>query len=72
MNIIIRIFPRDRISNFTTDTIEIDSKNPNALEIYKVVTSITRETHKLARGTKFIKDDDRLSSGETINAFPIA
>jgi len=72
MNIIIRIFPKDRISNVTIENIVINSSKPTGSDVFNILTSITPQSYKLARGTRFIKDDNVLVDGETLNAFPIA
>lgn len=72
MNIIIRIFPKDRISVPTTETIVITTNKPTGIDVFTKLLSITPQTYKLARGTRFIKDDSSLVDGETLNAFPIA
>jgi hypothetical protein len=75
MNIIIRIFPRDRISDIKIENLVIatdNGKTPIGSDVFKATETISPDKFKLARGTRFIREDSHLVEGETLNAFPIA
>ncbi len=74
MKISIRHFPSSkegRRASFVVKEITINVKNPNVKNLFDQYTNITPSTHRVARGTTYLKLEDSLVEGEVLNIISI-
>ena len=69
--VVLRIFPSNRRGSFISREIDLGNNPAIAETIFKLCNDIAPNTHKLARGIKYIANNEVLKNGETINVMPM-
>jgi len=68
--ITIRIFPKNRRASFSSREVHIDMEKPTVLDLFKHCSDLSIDDYIISRGITFIKPNDSLINGETLNIMP--
>jgi hypothetical protein len=66
----IRVFPKNRRASFSSREVQLNSPTPTVEDLFKTTSDLSIEDYIISRGTSFLKPNDILINGETLNIMP--